>query len=79
MKRICLLCTDYRKGGIMGKDKNSMSGSGGLAGGTYFFAMVGSAIYFIQSATSFGDGLLGVIKAIFWPATLLYKAMEHLH
>ena len=50
----------------------------GIGGGIYFFAFLGAAIYYIENAASFGDGLWGVIKALFWPAMLLYKAFEAL-
>ncbi|HVH65259.1 MAG TPA: hypothetical protein VM674_04420 [Candidatus Acidoferrum sp.] len=53
--------------------------SGGVWGGTYFLAIIGAAIYFIQQAHSFGDGLLGVLKAIVWPAVLIYELLKFLH
>ena len=62
----------------MKKDKTKYVSSGGLCGGTYFFAVVGSAIYFTQNAASFGDGFFGLIKALFWPAVLVYEALKTL-
>jgi hypothetical protein len=53
--------------------------SGGISGGAYFIAIVGAAVYFIQQAHSFGDGLLGVLKAIVWPGVLLYELLKFLH
>lgn len=53
--------------------------SAGATGGTYFLAIIGAAVYFIQQAHSFGDGLLGVLKAIVWPAVLLYGVLKFLH
>ncbi len=44
----------------------------------YGMGFIGAAVYYIQHATSFGMGLLGVLKAIFWPAMLVYKALEYL-
>ncbi len=55
------------------------SAAGGVSGGTYFLAFIGAAVYFIQQATSFGDGLLGILKAIVWPAVLLYDVLKYLH
>jgi hypothetical protein len=49
-----------------------------MSGGMYGFAFLGALFYFIQHATTFGDGVLGVIKAIFWPAVLIYKVLEFL-
>jgi hypothetical protein len=45
-------------------------------GSIYGMAFIGSVIYFLQHATSFWNGVWGIIKAIFWPAVLLYKALE---
>lgn len=43
----------------------------------YGFGFIGAVIYFIQHATSFWMGALGILKAIVWPAILVYKALEH--
>ncbi len=50
---------------------------GAQAGGgaVYGLGMIGAAVYFIQHAASFGDGVLGVLKAIVWPAFLIYQAL----
>jgi hypothetical protein len=48
----------------------------GLLGSIYGTAFIGAAIYFIQHATSFWDGVFGFVKALFWPATLMYKLLE---
>jgi hypothetical protein len=47
-------------------------------GGIYGLAFIGAAVYYIQHATSFWNGLLGVIKAMFWPAFIIYKVLEML-
>lgn len=39
----------------------------------YALGLVGALFYFIQHATSFGDGLFGVVKAIVWPALLVFR------
>jgi len=49
-------------------------GAGG--GAVYGLGLIGALIYFIQHATSFGDGLYGVLKSIVWPALLVYKVLE---
>jgi hypothetical protein len=46
------------------------------SGAVYGMGFIGAAIYFIQHATSFGMGALGFLKAIFWPAYMVYKALE---
>lgn len=50
--------------------------SGGPGGFVYFLAFIGALVYFIQHATSFWDGVVGVLQAIVWPAILVYKAFE---
>ncbi len=44
----------------------------------YGFGLIGALVYYIQHATTFGMGLLGVLKAIVWPAMLIYKVLETL-
>jgi hypothetical protein len=39
---------------------------------------IGALLYFIQNATSFWGGVLGILKAIIWPAWLIYKLLEFL-
>ncbi|MEK7142600.1 MAG: hypothetical protein AAB785_00130 [Patescibacteria group bacterium] len=36
-------------------------------------AFIGAAVYFIQQADGFWMGVLGLLKAIVWPAMLIYK------
>ena len=47
-------------------------------GAVYGMGFIGAAIYYISHATSFGMGLWGFIKAIFWPAFLVYEALKQL-
>lgn len=50
---------------------------GGVGGGAvYGLGLIGAAIYFIQHANSFGAGVLGILKALVWPALFVYKALE---
>lgn len=39
---------------------------------------IGAAIYFVQHSATFWEGVFGVIKALFWPATLMYKLLDWL-
>ena len=45
-------------------------------GAVYGLGLIGALVYFIQHASSFSDGLYGVLKALFWPAVLIYKALQ---
>ena len=51
----------------------------GTSEAAYGLGFVGAAIYFIQNATSFWDGALGILKAMVWPAMLVYKLLEFLN
>lgn len=48
------------------------------AGAVYGLGLIGAAIYFISTATSFWIGVLGFLKAIVWPVFLVYEAFRHL-
>lgn len=50
----------------------------GVNSGIYGFAFLGAAFYYLQHATSFWDGLLGLLKAIAWPAIVMYKVLDML-
>lgn len=47
-------------------------------GGAYFLGFLGAAIYYISSATGFWNGVLGVLKALVWPAFLIYELFKFL-
>ncbi|MGM0365294.1 MAG: hypothetical protein ACQEP5_02020 [Actinomycetota bacterium] len=61
----------------MGNGPRSHGGSG-LAGAAYFMGFVAAAVYYIQNAASFGMGVLGFLKALVWPAFLVYSLLEFL-
>lgn len=44
----------------------------------YGLAFIGAAVYFIQHAVGFWGGVVGFIKAIFWPAVLMYHLLAYL-
>ena len=44
----------------------------------YGLGFIGAAIYYISVATNFWMGLLGFLKAIVWPAFLVYEALKEL-
>ncbi|MFI5263058.1 MAG: hypothetical protein ACHQM6_00925 [Candidatus Kapaibacterium sp.] len=50
----------------------------GASSGAYGLGLIGALVYYIQHATSFGDGILGFLKALIWPAMLVYNLLEHL-
>ncbi len=52
---------------------NSCSGGCG-----YFLGFIGAAVYYISTATGFWNGVLGVLKALVWPAFLVYEVLKFL-
>jgi len=44
----------------------------------YFLGFLGAAIYFMSHANGFWDGVLGLLKALVWPAFLVYQAFSSL-
>lgn len=47
-------------------------------GAVYGLGLIGALIYFLQHATTLTQGLVGIFKAIFWPAFFVYKLFEFL-
>jgi len=44
----------------------------------YGLGIIGAAVYYISIATSFWGGVLGFLKALVWPAFLIYEAFKAL-
>lgn len=63
------------------KEHKKYKHHGATAGGgaVYGLGIIGALIYYVQHATSFALVLLGIIKAVFWPAFVVYKLLEFLH
>ena len=47
-------------------------------GAIYGLGFIGAAVYYISNATSFWMGILGFLKAIAWPAFLVYELLKFL-
>jgi hypothetical protein len=45
----------------------------GSGGAVYGLGFIGALIYYITHAATFWMGFLGVLKAIVWPAFLIYR------
>lgn len=45
----------------------------------YAFGLFGAWFYYISTATSFWDGVLGIIQGIFWPGFLVYEVLKYLN
>jgi hypothetical protein len=47
-------------------------------GMVYCLGFIGSAVYYISNATGFWIGVLGFLKAIVWPAFLVFELLKFL-
>lgn len=52
--------------------------NGAQSGAVYGLGFIGAAVYFISHATGFWMGVVGFLKAIVWPAFLVYEAFKNL-
>ena len=53
--------------------------AGNAVQAVYGFGLIGAVVYFVQHASSFWTGVLGILQALAWPAILVYKALEYFH
>jgi len=53
--------------------KNSAGG-----GAVYGLGLIGALVFYIQQAANFWEGVIGVLKAIVWPAFLVYHLLDFL-
>lgn len=52
--------------------------SSGSASAVYGLGLIGAAVYFISQASTFLGGVIGFLKALVWPAFLVYEALKYL-
>ena len=53
---------------------------GGMnSGGIYCVGMIGVAVYYIQQVSGFWPVIGAILKAMVWPAFLLYHVFQMLH
>lgn len=57
------------------KRNTAVDNGGGLI---WLLGVIGAATYYIQQAESFGAGAYGVLKALVWPAIVVYKLLQFL-
>ncbi|PKG32628.1 hypothetical protein [Methanoregula sp.] len=50
----------------------------GSGGALYFVGFLGALYYYLTTATSFLAGVIGVVKALLWPAFLVYGVLKYL-
>lgn len=47
-------------------------------GAVYGLGLIGAAVYYISISTTFWGGVLGFLKALIWPAFLVYELLRSL-
>jgi hypothetical protein len=52
---------------------NSCKSGGGCF---YFVGFIGAAIYYVNTATGFWNGVVGILKALVWPAFLVFELLK---
>lgn len=57
------------------KKKNSNANQG-VSSGIYGLGWLGALVYYISYATTFWEGVLGFLKALVWPAVLVYELLN---
>jgi len=50
----------------------------GSSNAIYGLGVIGALFYFLQSASGFSAVMMGIGKAIFWPAILMFKLFTYL-
>jgi hypothetical protein len=58
--------------------KEHIQRNASASGAVYGLGLIGAAIWFISTATTFWMGVLGFLKAIVWPVFLVYQAFKEL-
>lgn len=64
------------KEGLYVSKQGNCSNTRGGGEAVYGLGLIGAAIYFIQNADSFWAGALGLLKAIVWPAYVVYELLR---
>jgi hypothetical protein len=54
-----------------------MRNDSGTSSAIYGLGLIGAAIYFISGATSFWMGIVGFLKALVWPAFMVYELLKY--
>lgn len=58
--------------------KHSHSHSHSSGDAIYGLGVIGALFYFLQHASNFTGFIMGIGKAVFWPAILMFKLLTYL-
>jgi hypothetical protein len=61
-----------------GRRERKVKYVGASSAPVYGLGFIGALVYYLQHAATFSTGLLGFLKAMVWPAMLVYKLLEYL-
>ncbi len=62
-----------------GKDRKAWANRGAGGGNAvYGLGLIGALVYYIQAADGFWSVVLGILKALVWPAFLIYDLLKFL-
>lgn len=59
--------------------KQKVAYRGGASDAVYAFGLFGAWFYYISTATTFWEGLLGIFKGFFWPGYLVFELLKYLN
>ena len=62
----------------MEKAETVIKRSGPSPSCVYILGVIGAAVFYISKAASFWAGVVGFLKAIVWPAFLVYEALQYM-
>ena len=58
-------------------DRRNRRGPGGSGGDVvYGLGLIGALVFYVQQADGFWQGVLGILKAVVWPAFLVYELLK---
>lgn len=46
------------------------------SGMAYFLGVIGAVVYYLSGAPTFWAGVVGILKALVWPAFLVYELLK---
>jgi hypothetical protein len=60
------------------KDRRGRYGRAGGGNAVYGLGLIGALVFYIQQADGFWSGVLGILKALVWPAFVIYDLLKFL-
>lgn len=63
---------------MSGGDRRGGGTPGCGGGAVYGLGLIGAAVWWWQQADGFGEHVVGLLKALVWPAFLVYEALRAL-